>query len=195
MMALFGLPEFDTPALNAAAQTVRQQISDLLSEIVERCRFQFNLIINIDMLFDEGLEKNYKGVINLGCSSGDTGVSVACTGGSLELTGGGQFGAVTTEVSGTWYVVAVGSLDFKHDKNGIPVDIIMEVTISGQVLEMIDSWAGDMLISETTNDYHQEQTLTLTIVGGGPQIKIDPFDVGVSVSTVTLEQIDDPMAQ
>ncbi|MEA3347949.1 MAG: hypothetical protein U9Q39_02675 [Pseudomonadota bacterium] len=195
MMALFGLPEFDTPALIAAAQTVRQQISDLALEIVERCRFQFNLIINIDMLLpDVGLEKNYKGVINLGCSDGDTGISVAGMG-SLDLTGGGQFGAVTTVVSGAWYVVAVGSIDFKLDKNEIPIDLVMEVTISGQVLEMIDSWAEDLLISEETNDYHQEQTLTLSLQEGGPQIKIDPFDVGVSISTVTLERIDDPMAQ
>ncbi len=195
MMALFGLPEFDTPALNAAAQAVRQQISDLALEIIERCRFQYNLIINIDMLLpDVGLEKNYNGIINLGCSSGDTGVSVVGMG-SLDLTGGGQFGAVTTEVSGAWHVVVVGSIDFKVDKNGMPVDLIMEITISGQVLEMIDSWAEDLLISETTNDYHQEQTLTLSLKEGGPQIKIDPFDVGWSVSTVTLERIDHPMAQ
>ena len=194
MMAMLGLPVFDNTVKNQEVEAVRQQLTDLLSEIIGRCRFQLNLYINIDMLLDCGLNKNYNGVINLGCSSGDTGVSVYGTG-ILPLTGGGQFGAVTTTIGGSWYVIASGSIDFKCDKNDIPVDLILTLTISGQVLEMIDSYAGDMLISATTNDYHQDKTLTLPIGGSYTQVGIESFDGGVSITTTTLEQINDPMAQ
>ncbi len=194
MMAMFGLPEFDNLTLTHAADAVRQEIADLISEIVDRCRYQFNLYINIDMSFDEGLEKNYNGVTNLGCSDGDVGISVYGTE-ILSLTGGGQFGVVTTEVTGSWYVIASGSIDFKCDKNDIPVDLILTLTIKGQVLEMIDSYAGDMWISATTNDYHQEKTLTIPVRGSYSQVEVESFDGGESITTVTLERIDDPMAQ
>lgn len=197
MMSMIGLPVFDSLELNQAAESVFQQLDDLFQETLTRCRNQYNLIINIDMILDVGLEKNYRGMINVGCleSSEVEGIYVYGTGG-LDLSGGGQFGSVTTEVSGVWYVIAEGSIDPELDSNDIPVGATMNISISGQVLETIIASAGDLVVSETTDDYHQEQTLAMSLTkGSNTQIKIDYFDGGISITTVTLERIDDPMSQ
>jgi len=66
IMNLFGLPVYEDDARNEEVAAVRAQMEDLFKEVADRCLRQFNLYINIDVIWTDSLEKNYNGVVNLG---------------------------------------------------------------------------------------------------------------------------------
>ena len=118
-MNLFSLPVYDDPAKNAEVAAVRARMQSLFEEIADRCLSQLNLHINIDLIWGEGIEKNYRGVINLGWQTmGDDARYVYGTG-ELPTTGSGQYGIATTEFDGVWYVVAEGAVVMVKDDAGV----------------------------------------------------------------------------
>ena len=204
IITLLGLPSFDDPVQDQEAQAVYKQISDLIDEIIQRCytqlelKINLNLKINIDVIWDEILKKNYNGEINLGWDTsgyGTGGATYVYGTGILPVTGGGDYGPVTTTFSGAWYIVAEGSVEAISSENGSLMDMILEVDLSGVVLETVVSCTPDKCVSADTNQTTQI-ILRIPVRGGAhTQVEIEYFDGGKAITTVTLEMINDPMAQ
>ncbi|MBN1510957.1 MAG: hypothetical protein JXB13_03000 [Phycisphaerae bacterium] len=195
IMNLFGLPFYEDDARYDEVVAVRKQMEDLFKEVADRCLRQFNLYINIDVIWTEGLEKNYNGVVNLGWQvMGDDPTYVYGTG-ELPTTGGGQYDVVTTTFDGVWYVVAEGEVVMATDEAGVMTDLVLELTLSGEVLEEVVSCIPYGCVSVMSN-YHYEKSLSLSLKGlASTVVTIEPFEEGTAITTTTLEHIAAPLEQ
>ncbi|MBP7050045.1 MAG: hypothetical protein KBE65_03430 [Phycisphaerae bacterium] len=195
VMALLGLPVYDNVELNREVDAVRSQMQDLFKEVTDRCLRQLNLYINIDVIWGEYLEKNYNGTINLGWQIyGDDPNYVYGTA-KLPTTGGGAYGGTTTTFDGVWYVVAQGSVTPATNEAGVMTDLVLDLTLSGEVVEEVAS-CNPMGCASATSMYHQEKTVTLSIVNlTSTTVTIEDFEGGVAITTTTLERVTDPLSQ
>lgn len=195
IMNLFGLPVYDDPTKNAEVAAVRAQMTNLFQEVADRCLSQLNLYINIDVIWGESIEKNYRGVINLGWQiMGDDSRYVYGTG-ELPATGSGQYGAATTEFDGVWYVVAEGSVVMATDQAGVMTDLVLELTLSGEVLEEVVSCIPSGCISAISS-YHYEKPLSLSLRNAtNTVVTMETFEGGMAITTTTLERVEAPLEQ
>ncbi len=195
VMALIGLPVYDDVELNREVDAVRSQMQDLFTEVADRCLHQLNLHINIDIIWGEALEKNYNGTINLGWQIyGDDPTYVYGTG-ELPTTGGGQYGITTTTFDGVWYVVAEGSVNQAVNEAGVVTDMVLNLTLSGEVMEEVTS-CNPMGCASATSSYHQEKPLTLSISNmTNTIVTMEAFEGGMAITTTTLEPVTDPLSQ
>jgi len=194
IMNLFGLPVYDD-AKNEEVAAIRGQMEDLFKEVADRCLRQFNLYINIDLIWTEGLEKNYNGVVNLGWQVMGDDPSYVYGTAELPTTGGGQYGMATTTFDGVWYVVAEGEVVMATDEAGVMTDLVLELTLSGEVLEEVESCIPSGCASVMAN-YHYEKPLSLSLKGlASTVVTIEPFEEGTAITTTTLEHIAAPLEQ
>jgi len=195
IMNLFGLPVYEDDARNEEVAAVRAQMEDLFKEVADRCLRQFNLYINIDVIWTDSLEKNYNGVVNLGWQvMGDDSSYVYGTA-ELPTTGGGEYDMVTTTFDGVWYVVAEGTVVMATDDAGVMTDLVLELTLSGEVLEEVVSCIPYGCVSAMAS-YHHEKSLSLSLRGlSSTVVTIESFEEGTAITTTTLEHITAPLEQ
>jgi hypothetical protein len=195
IMNLFGLPFYEDAARYEEVAAVRKQMEDLFKEVADRCLRQFNLYINIDVIWADGLEKNYNGVVNLGWQvMGDDSTYVYGTA-ELPTTGGGQYDMVTTTFDGVWYVVAEGAVVVVEDDAGVITDLVLELALRGEVLEEVVSCIPFGCVS-VVSSYHHEKSLSLSLRGlSSTVVTIEPFEEGTAITTTTLQQVEAPLEQ
>jgi len=195
IMNLFGLPFYEDDARYDEVAAVRQQMQDLFKEVADRCLRQFNLYINIDVIWNEGLEKNYNGVVNLGWQVMGDDPSYVYGTAELPTTGGGQYGMATTTFDGVWYVVAEGEVVVVEDEAGVITDLVLELALRGEVLEEVVSCIPSGCASVMAS-YHYEKSLSLSLKGlSSTVVTIEPFEEGTAITTTTLEHISAPLEQ
>ena len=197
MIRDIGLPTFDDPVLTAAAQAVFQQLTDLIEELIQRCEKQINLIIT-EIIATEVMTINYSGEINLGWDAyGYSGDSTHVYGtGILPITGSGGFGGVDYTADGLWTIVADGSLDVVCTEHGSLRDLELNLELNGHVVQWMVACTDKDCI-ENESDYEKDKTLKIAMGGGATQTLVIPefFDGGVSITTVTVDMVGDPMTQ
>ncbi len=195
IMNLFGLPVYDAPVKNSDVAAVRAQMESLFEEVADRCLRQLNLYINLDVLWGESLEKNYRGIINLGWQvMGDDSRYVYGTG-ELPVAGSGEYGVATSEFDGVWYVIAEGAVVMVTDEAGVMTDLVLELTLRGEVLEEVTSCIPSGCIS-TISSYHYERPLSLSLRSAtNTVVAIETFEGGTAITTTTLERVEAPLEQ
>lgn len=195
IMNLFGLPVYDDPVKNQEVNVVRVQMAELFEEVANRCLTQLNLYINIDMIWAEGLEKNYSGVVNLGWQTRGDDPSYVYGTGELPTRGSGQYGAVTTTFDGVWYVVAEGAVVMAMDEAQVMTDLTLELELRGEVLEEMTSCIPSGCVS-FMSPYHYEKTLELSLRQlSQTVVTVETFEGGTAITTTTLEKVEAPLRQ
>lgn len=197
MIRVFGLPSFNNSVLDAAAQAVFQQTTDLISEIIQRCAMQINLYIS-EIIDTEVMTITYIGEINLGLDAyGYSGDSTSIYGpGSLPVVGSGGFGGVDYTAEGIWAIVASGSLDIINSEHGSFLGFELNLKLEGHVAQWMVSCSKKQCI-ENESDYEKDKTFTIRLIGGAPhtQIEMESFEGGNSTAVLTVEMVGKPMAQ
>jgi hypothetical protein len=195
IMNLFGLPFYEDSAKYNEVEAVRKQMGDLFEEVVDRCLRQFNLYINIDVIWGENLEKNYRGVVHLGWQVMGDNPSYVYGTAMLPTTGSGQYGVVDTTFDGVWYVVAEGAVVVVEDEAGVVTDLVLELTLSGEVLEEVVS-CNPSGCASAMSSYHYEKPLSLSLKGlSSTVVTIEAFEGGTAITTTTLQQVEAPLEQ
>ncbi len=196
MMTKLGLPEFADPSLTAAAEAVRQQIQEVIEEILRRCEHQIILYI-CEVIVTDVMTIEYNGEMNLGWDAhgfGGEPTSVYGTA-TIPITGKGGFGTVDYTAGGIWaLVVTNGSMNLITSENGIQ-SLQLNLEINGHVAQWMLA-CTDKSCVENESDYEKDATWEITMSGAThTQVMVESFDGGFSVTTLTADMVGDPKAQ
>ena len=81
------------------------------------------------------------------------------------------------------------------DDAGVMTDLVLELTLSGEVLEEVVSCIPYGCVSAMAS-YHHEKSLSLSLRGlSSTVVTIESFEEGTAITTTTLEHITAPLEQ